>query len=264
MAIQNQDGTWQPGIIYELRVCIDGTWLPFYVGETTDPTQRLADHYRRSRPDGDDKTLKYQAIRDFESAGYQWDLFPVCSYGAEGPEDLENQCIIEAIQAGAGLQNEKKGNENWMIQMQTAAQDMIQRGITSYREYREITNAEREQRRQRVHDQAHRAPHSKDPDIQRAIDEWSEAPTDPNRCPPAIRNTLAVIRDLQARQERTIKKTRTATEPDRSQQQSIWDAGTQDTTPDAALRCVRYFEESGEPELAEYWLAIYEERLRDQ
>ena len=41
---RNEDGTYHPGVIYELRCKIDDAWHPFYVGETISIAQRIGQH----------------------------------------------------------------------------------------------------------------------------------------------------------------------------------------------------------------------------
>lgn len=247
MAIRNEDGTFQPGYIYELRYEQNEEHYPFYVGETTDLDRRYAEHAAAGRAADSDSTSVYQAIHDFDSAGIKWNIFKVAEYGAAGPEDLENQYIIQAIQAGANLMNEKKGNENWMAEMQAAAADMTSRGIDSYREYRRVTEAERAARRSAVRNQ----------------DSWRPS-VDPLWRPPPIHDTLAVIRQLKEQQEAKIKRTRKSQPIDRSAASEIWDGATQQNTPDAAWRAQQYFESTGETQLAEYWQQIYQDRLNQE
>ena len=81
---QNEDGTYQPGIIYELRCEIDGEWHPFYVGETINKATRLGQHRVSANNADDTSTLVYRFIHDYLDAGnIEWDLFEVDQYGEE-------------------------------------------------------------------------------------------------------------------------------------------------------------------------------------
>jgi len=59
---RNEDGTYQPGIIYELRCNIDGVWHPFYVGETINKATRLGQHQVSANHSTEESTLVYRFI----------------------------------------------------------------------------------------------------------------------------------------------------------------------------------------------------------
>lgn len=132
-----------PGIIYELQVCVDGTWHAFYVGETTNADRRLQQHQLQARVATDASTFVYRSIRfAFEANNCEWRIMKVHDYGAEGPEAAEDEHIMMLLRQGVLLTNEKKGNANWMAERQAQAIDMVRRGINSYSEYKRIVTAE--------------------------------------------------------------------------------------------------------------------------
>jgi len=131
------------GIIYELQVKVDGAWYAFYVGETTNADRRFAEHQWAAKNATEASTLVYRTIsQQFEPAGCAWRMQPVHEYGAEGPEDAEDEHIMMLLRQGTTLTNEKKGNANWMADRQREAADMVQRKITSYRKYRQVITQE--------------------------------------------------------------------------------------------------------------------------
>lgn len=145
---QNEDGTYQPGVIYELRCEIDGAWHPFYVGETINKATRLGQHKVSANNADETSTLVYRFIHDYLDAGnIEWSLFEVDQYGAEGPEALEDEHIMRLLVEGVALKNTKKGNANWMTERIAVADDMRKRNITSYRKYKEILSYEEQERR---------------------------------------------------------------------------------------------------------------------
>jgi hypothetical protein len=132
-----------PGVIYQLQVCVDGNWEPFYVGETTNPGRRLREHQLSAAAATEHSTFVYRSIRyGFEPAGCEWRMQPVHESGAEGPEDAEDEHIMMLLRQGTTLTNEKKGNAVWMQTRVREAQDMVHRKITSYRKYREVIDQE--------------------------------------------------------------------------------------------------------------------------
>lgn len=134
---------FEPGCIYELQVCVDGAWHPFYVGETTNADRRLAEHQWAAKNATESSTLVYRTIKhQFEPAGCEWRMMKVHEYGAEGPEAGEDEHIMMLLRQGVTLTNEKKGNATWMTTRVAEAQDMVQRNITSYREYRQVIDQE--------------------------------------------------------------------------------------------------------------------------
>jgi hypothetical protein len=129
------------GIIYELRCCINGEWYPFYVGRTNDQRRRLNEHITSTRVG---TTLVYQFIREqLEPVGVAWDLFPVETY-SDDYVDQEDEHIMTLLCQGVRLKNMKKGDATWMTRRIREAEDMVQRGISSYRKYREIVSLEQQ------------------------------------------------------------------------------------------------------------------------
>lgn len=134
---------FEPGIIYELQVYVDDIWHAFYVGETTDAERRLNEHQASARNASETSTLVYRTIQQqFVAAGCAWRMMTVHEYGAEGPTDAEDEHIMMLLRQGIILTNEKKGNANWMRERVAQAQDMRSRNITSYKEYKRITQQE--------------------------------------------------------------------------------------------------------------------------
>ena len=81
---------FEPGVIYELRFTHQGVDIPFYVGETTDPERRLAEHIYGANNANADSETKYQFIANaLKPHNIPWTLVPVLEYGIEGPEALE-------------------------------------------------------------------------------------------------------------------------------------------------------------------------------
>lgn len=129
-----------PGVIYELRCCINDEWHPFYVGETSNPNNRYSQH-RLASVTGD--TLVYKFIREvLLPSDIEWGLFIVQEYPANSADDLEDEHIMTLLQQGILLKNMKKGSANWMQEMMDMAQDMTKRNINSYRQYRKIKEQE--------------------------------------------------------------------------------------------------------------------------
>jgi hypothetical protein len=135
---------FEPGVIYELRFTHQGVDIPFYVGETTDPERRLAEHIYGAKNATADSETKYQFISNaLDAHSIPWTLVPVVEYGSEGPEALEDEHMMALLVDGYELTNEKKGNATWMMERVAVAEDMRERGIRSYREYKQ-TLAEEE------------------------------------------------------------------------------------------------------------------------
>ena len=131
---------YEPGIIYELRCYIQHEWHPFYVGETTNPERRLAQH-QAAVAQGD--TAVYEFIREILLPNQiPWDMFEIEKYGTEGPTDREDECIMNLLYRAVRLKNMKKGNATWMQERERTAIDMRQRGISSYRKYQEVISLE--------------------------------------------------------------------------------------------------------------------------
>ena len=139
---QNNGIHYEPGIIYDLGILVDGTRTPFYVGETSNPEQRLKDHQRAGKNADDDSTLVYQTIKAFDEADIAWDMKELDKYGDEGPTGLEDEWIMRHLYDGYKLTNMKKGNANWMAEREAAANDMRNKNIRSYKKYKEVLTQE--------------------------------------------------------------------------------------------------------------------------
>jgi len=147
---------FEPGVIYELRFTHQGVDIPFYVGETTDPERRLAEHIYGAKNADFTSETKYQFIANaLDANGIPWTLVPVVEYGAEGPEALEDEHMMALLVDGYELTNEKKGNATWMMERQAVAEDMRERGIRSFSEYKK-TLAEEEPNDKRTPEQVER------------------------------------------------------------------------------------------------------------
>lgn len=145
---RNEDGTYQPGYIYELRCKIEDAWHPFYVGETISISQRIGQHRVSAKYADDTSTLVYRFIHDYLDANnIEWDLFEVDQYGADGPEALEDEHIMRLLVDNVALKNTKKGNDLWMTERMAVADDMRMRKITSYKRYKEVLTYEEHQRK---------------------------------------------------------------------------------------------------------------------
>jgi hypothetical protein len=120
------------GIIYELRY-FEGTWIPFYVGETYHGDKRKAEHIYCGKVGK--KLPVYAYIQALNDRGRKWDLFPVDTYDAGGPENKEDEHIMKNLMAGISLLNAKKGNANWMNNRIKAAPKMKKLGIKTYKEW---------------------------------------------------------------------------------------------------------------------------------
>jgi len=130
---------FEPGVIYELRFTHQGVDIPFYVGETTDPERRLAEHIYGAKNADFLSESKYQFISTaLTPHDIPWDLVVVAEYGIEGPEALEDEHMMALLVDGYPLTNEKKGNANWMLERQAVAEDMRERGIRSFSEYKRV------------------------------------------------------------------------------------------------------------------------------
>ena len=123
---------YEPGVIYAL-VYND---TPFYVGETTDKDRRLAEHIYGGSVATDESETKYQFIKHLDSMGIPWDMEILAEYSSEGPEALEDEHMMALLVDGYTLTNEKKGNANWMTERVAVADDMRERGIRSFSEYK--------------------------------------------------------------------------------------------------------------------------------
>lgn len=135
---------YEPGVIYDIGVIdlVTNTRTPFYVGETSNPAERLKAHTRAGRIADDESTLVYQTIRALNDAGLAWDMQVLTDFGEEGPTDLEDEWIMKHLYSGFKLKNMKKGNANWMADREACAADMRKRSISSYRKYKEVITQE--------------------------------------------------------------------------------------------------------------------------
>jgi len=138
---------YAPGVIYDIGVIEPITTIrtPFYVGETSDPTERLKAHARAGKNADDESTLVYQTIRALDDAGVEWTMETLAEFGKEGPTDLEDEWIMKHLYDGYKLKNMKKGNANWMAQREACEADMRSRSIISYRKYKEVLSVEEKQ-----------------------------------------------------------------------------------------------------------------------
>lgn len=138
---------YAPGVIYDIGIVdpFTKTRIPFYVGETSDPTERLKAHTRAGKSADDESTLVYQTIRALDDACIAWTMEPLAEFGEEGPTDLEDEWIMKHLYSGYKLKNMKKGNANWMAEREACASDMRSRSISSYRKYKEVLSVEEKQ-----------------------------------------------------------------------------------------------------------------------
>lgn len=136
---------FEPGWIYELRFTHEGVDIPFYVGETTDTERRLTEHRYGAANADFTSEAKYQFIANaLKPHNIPWTLVPVLEYGSEGPEALEDEHMMAVLVDGFPLTNEKKGNARWMTERIAVAEDMRERGIRSFSEYRKVMAEEEE------------------------------------------------------------------------------------------------------------------------
>lgn len=135
---------YAPGIIYDIGVIdpVTKDRTPFYVGETSDPEERLKAHKRAGKNADDESTLVYQTIRACDNAGVEWTMKELVAFGQEGPTDLEDEWIMKHLYSGYKLKNMKKGNANWMAEREACAADMRRRSISSFRKYKETLSIE--------------------------------------------------------------------------------------------------------------------------
>jgi len=151
MAKRNNDGTFVPGVIYELGVAGDN-WVPFYVGESHDANCRINGHISATKKS---QTDVYIHTRSLDAAGIAWVLKVIDNYGIEGPTDKEHDHIIRNINLGFKLKNMKKGNQHWMEQMERDAADMKKLGMTSYSGYKKYVKILEDAERQKRLDERH-------------------------------------------------------------------------------------------------------------
>ena len=139
---------YNPGIIYALGFTEAGLWFPFYVGRTERPEQRFKEHQYAAKSANDASTHVYQFInKELMPLGIEFEMRELETYGEEGPTDLEDEHIVRLLVDGQSLKNMKKGDANWLAERQNAAKDMKQRGMTSYRKYKERLSYEEQQRK---------------------------------------------------------------------------------------------------------------------
>lgn len=139
---------YKPGIIYSLRFFAEGEWYPFYVGRTEDANRRFKEHKSAGKNANDESTHVYQFInKELMPLGIEFEMHELEKYGSEGPTDLEDEHIVRLLVEGHQLKNMKKGDANWLAERQRAANDMKQRGMTSFRKYKERLSYEEQQRK---------------------------------------------------------------------------------------------------------------------
>lgn len=131
---RNEDGTFMPGVIYELGFATEDEWFPFYVGETTNADVRIAQH--RSSAKTGTQLLVYDFMREVVSCNLVTELAIIDSYGEDGPADLEDEHIMVHLLNGIKLQNQKKGSAVWMKNMLATKDKMMSSGHTSLREFK--------------------------------------------------------------------------------------------------------------------------------
>jgi len=139
---------YNPGIIYALGFTEAELWFPFYVGRTERPEQRFKEHQYSAKSADDSSTHVYQFIKkELMPLGIEFEMRELETYGEEGPTDLEDEHIVKLLVDGQSLKNMKKGDANWLAERQNAAKDMQQRGMTSYRKYKQCLSYEEQQRK---------------------------------------------------------------------------------------------------------------------
>jgi hypothetical protein len=139
---------YNSGIIYALGFTEADEWFPFYVGRTERPEQRFKEHQYAAKSADDTSTHVYQFIKnELVPLGIEFEMRELEKYGDEGPTDLEDEHIVKLLLDGHSLKNMKKGDANWLAERQHAAKDMKQRGMTSYRKYKERLSYEEQQRK---------------------------------------------------------------------------------------------------------------------
>ena len=140
--------TTENHIIYELRFFAGEQWNSFYVGRTTRPKERFYEHCRNAKTANDDSYLVYRFIKnELMPLGIEFEMNELERFNPEDYIDQEDEHIVSLLLDGAKLKNMKKGDANWLANRQQAADDMRQRGMTSYRKYRETLSYEEQQRR---------------------------------------------------------------------------------------------------------------------
>lgn len=139
---------YNPGIIYALGFTEAEEWFPFYVGRTKRSEKRFKEHQCAAKSADDNSTHVYQFIKnELIPLGIKFEMRELEKYGDEGPTDLEDEHIVKLLLDGHALKNMKKGDANWLAERQNAAKDMKQRGMTSYRKYKQRLSYEEQQRK---------------------------------------------------------------------------------------------------------------------
>jgi len=128
------NGYYVPGYIYQLGVSLDGVFYEFYVGETTEPHRRFNEHKGAAK--AGKELLVYDFMRQLNHIGQETIMIIVDRYGANGPEDKEDEHIMNSLLKGAKLQNMQKGSQGWMNNMIKIRDQMIIHKFTSLRLYK--------------------------------------------------------------------------------------------------------------------------------
>lgn len=148
---------YEPGIIYDLGFYDPETTTrnPFYVGETTNRKIRLDKHKQEGKNPKPDAEDKYHFIKQLNDRDLKWDMKELATYGNDGPADLEDEWVMKYLFDGITLTNMVRGSDRWIKNMEDrdkVSADMKQRGISSYKKYKEIlTEEEREMQRLAKH-----------------------------------------------------------------------------------------------------------------
>jgi hypothetical protein len=148
---------YEPGIIYDLGFYDPetNTRNPFYVGETTNHKIRLDRHKQEGKNPKPDAEDKYHFIKQLNDRDLKWDMKELGTYGNDGPADLEDEWVMKYLFDGITLTNMVRGSDRWIKNMEDrdkVSADMKQRGISSYKKYKEIlTEEEREIQRLAKH-----------------------------------------------------------------------------------------------------------------
>ena len=131
---RNKDGSFIPGVIYELGAYDGDDFYPFYVGESTHPAERLEQH--RYAAHTGRELLLYDYMRELHKLGYTTHMKLVEDYDEKGPADKEDEHIMNLLLQDFTLQNMKKGSAAWMDNMLATKDKMKATGHTSLREFK--------------------------------------------------------------------------------------------------------------------------------
>ena len=216
---------YQPGVIYDLGMIIDGQRIPFYVGETSNPTQRFKDHVRAGENATTDSTLVYQTIKKLNEDSINWTMATLANFGSEGPTDLEDEWIMKHLYDGRKLSNMKKGNANWLAEREAVAGDMKRRGVSSYRKYRAIITQEdadrkhaewkaqeeerqrqEEERKLREHELAQRLKEQEAENERKGLEEWKIILENDNRLKKQEELRKRIAEETAAKQAEIIRQ----------------------------------------------------------